>query len=357
MSSQKSIKSYFKATPPKRPALTSANDSSPSKRAKCSTDAAAAGDEKQDKSPQPAAADDEMDAVIRKQARVTPALSDNIGHSWFRALRDEFSKKYFVSLSAFLDQERRSATVFPPVSSVYTWTRHCAIEDVKVVILGQDPYHGPNQAHGLAFSVCRKVDQPPSLRNIFKVRIRFILFSYALFSDRFSQELQSDVKGFSPPSHGDLTGWAEQGVLLLNTVLTVRAHNANSHATRGWEHLTDAVIKWLDRNADHLVFLLWGRPAEVTKCAVLSAPLVRAPFLPLFPNDDHILTPHSSSHPLRLLQKKSDLIDHKKHLILKSVHPSPLSASRGFFGCKHFSKANEFLQANGKEPIDWKRLD
>lgn len=229
-----------------------ANDSSPSKRIRSAT---ASGDDEKDKEklPQPAP-EDKMDSAIRKQVSATPALSDNIGHSWFCALRDEFSKKYFVSLSAFLDVERRTTTVFPPMPHVYTWTRHCAITDVKVVILGQDPYHGPNQAHGLSFSVCRGVDQPPSLKNIFK-------------------ELQSDVKGFSPPRHGDLTGWAEQGVLLLNAVLTVRAHNANSHANRGWEHLTDAVIKWLDRNADHLVFLLWGAYAQVTKRAVLFASL------------------------------------------------------------------------------------
>jgi uracil-DNA glycosylase len=192
------------------------------------------------------AGDSGLAEVIKKQAASTPALSDNIGHSWFRALREEFTKKYFVSLSAYLDHERRMVTVYPPVEDVYTWTRHCEIGDVKVVILGQDPYHGPKQAHGLSFSVCRGVDQPPSLKNIFK-------------------ELQTDVKGFKPPLHGDLTEWAKQGVLLLNAVLTVKAHTPNSHANRGWENLTDAVIKWLNRNNDHIVFMLWGAYAQVRK--------------------------------------------------------------------------------------------
>ena len=230
--SQKSIRSYFKATPTKRAALVESSNSSPSKRTR--------GDEDGRK----AEADGAIADEIKKQASVTPALSENIGQSWFRALKSEFGKKYFTSLSAFLDQERRTATVYPPASQVYTWTHHCDVRDVKVVILGQDPYHGPNQAHGLSFSVCRGVDQPPSLRNMFK-------------------ELQSDIKGFRPPSHGDLTGWSKQGVLLLNAVLTVRAHNANSHATRGWEQLTDAVIKWLNGNVDHLVFMLWGAYAQV----------------------------------------------------------------------------------------------
>lgn len=260
MSSQKSIRSYFKTTPAKRPALTDDN-SSPSKRMRSiateptTADTADAGDEKQevaltekqDKGHESGSVvtNKKLDDEIRKQAVVTPALSENMGHSWFVALRPEFSKKYFVSLSAFLDQERRTNTVFPPVEQVFTWTRHCDIRDVKVVILGQDPYHGPNQAHGLSFSVCKGVEKPPSLRNMFK-------------------ELQTDVKGFRAPSHGDLTGWAKQGVLLLNAVLTVRAHSANSHSNRGWEHLTDAVIKWLNHNSDHVVFLLWGAYAQVS---------------------------------------------------------------------------------------------
>lgn len=259
MSSQKSIRSYFQTTPAtKRPALSQTDDnSSPSKRTRSSAAAdlnadvntAAAGDEKQDTGKETGAVvqNKKLADEIKHEAAVRPALSDNIGHSWYTALRPEFSKRYFVSLSAFLDQERRTNTVFPPVHNVYTWTRNCGIRDVKVVILGQDPYHGPNQAHGLSFSVCKGVEKPPSLKNMFK-------------------ELQSDVKGFRPPSHGDLSGWAKQGVLLLNAVLTVRAQTPNSHANRGWEQLTDAVIKWLNQNSDHVVFLLWGAYAQVRAC-------------------------------------------------------------------------------------------
>ncbi|XP_059405738.1 uracil-DNA glycosylase-like isoform X4 [Carassius carassius] len=205
---------------------------------------------------------------------------------------------------SFVAEERQKHTIYPPENEVFTWTQTCDIKDVKVVILGQDPYHGPNQAHGLCFSVQRPVPPPPrycpaviNLVNIFK-------------------ELASDIEGFEQPGHGDLTGWAKQGVLLLNAVLTVRAHQANSHKDKGWETFTDAVIHWLSTNMQGLVFILWGSYA----------------------------------------QKKGAAIDKKRHNVLQTVHPSPLSAHRGFFGCKHFSKTNELLKKSGKKPIDWKAL-
>nr|KAF6468556.1 uracil DNA glycosylase [Rousettus aegyptiacus] len=202
-----------------------------------------------------------------------------------------------AALMGFVAEERRHYTVYPPPDQVFTWTQMCDIRDVKVVILGQDPYHGPNQAHGLCFSVQRPVPPPPSLENIYK-------------------ELSTDIDGFVHPGHGDLSGWAKQGVLLLNAVLTVRAHQANSHKERGWEQFTDAVVSWLNQNSHGLVFLLWGSYA----------------------------------------QKKGSAIDRKRHHVLQTAHPSPLSVYRGFFGCRHFSKTNELLQKSGKDPIDWKDL-
>ncbi|NXC19430.1 UNG glycosylase, partial [Corythaeola cristata] len=168
---------------------------------------------------------------------------------------------------------------------------------VKVVILGQDPYHGPNQAHGLCFSVQKPVPPPPSLENIYK-------------------ELSTDIEDFTHPGHGDLTGWAKQGVLLLNAVLTVRAHQATSHKERGWEQFTDVVVSWLNKNLHGVVFMLWGAYA----------------------------------------QKKGSSIDRKRHHVLQTVHPSPFSVNRGFFGCRHFSKTNELLKKSGKKPIDWRAL-
>ncbi|TMS03883.1 Uracil-DNA glycosylase [Larimichthys crocea] len=212
-------------------------------------------------------------------------------------LSAEFGKPYFKQLMDFVSEERKRHTVYPPAEQVFTWTQMCNIRDVKVVILGQDPYHGPNQAHGLCFSVKRPVPPPPSLENMYK-------------------ELVSDIEGFKHPRHGDLTGWAKQGVLLLNAVLTVRAHQANSHKDKGWEAFTDAVVQWLSNNLEGLVFMLWGSYA----------------------------------------QKKGATINRKRHHVLQAVHPSPLSAHRGFFGCKHFSKANELLKKSGKSPINWKEL-
>ncbi|XP_029475193.1 uracil-DNA glycosylase isoform X2 [Rhinatrema bivittatum] len=233
-------------------------------------------------------------ALQKLAARSVP---QGFGDGWKEELSTEFNKPYFRKLLAFVEEERKRGTVYPPPHQVFTWTQTCAIRDVKVVILGQDPYHGPNQAHGLCFSVQRPVLPPPSLENIYK-------------------ELATDIEGFTHPGHGDLTGWAEQGVLLLNAVLTVRAHNANSHKECGWEEFTDAVVSWLNKNLDGLVFMLWGAYAQRKGCS----------------------------------------IDQKRHHVLQAVHPSPLSVHKGFFGCKHFSKTNELLKKSGKKPIDWTSL-
>lgn len=236
--------------------------------------------------------------IIRKKiSSGSYALHENIGLSWFRALQEEFDKPYFKKLSEFVQSQRDKNTVFPPDHKVYTWTRHHDIKDTRVVILGQDPYHGPGQAHGLSFSVQPGVRLPPSLVNIFK-------------------ELENDIAGFKTPANGDLTGWAKQGVLMLNACLTVNQGQANSHQNKGWEIFTDAVISWLSKNSkNNLVFLLWGRPA----------------------------------------QKKATMIG-KRHKVLTSAHPSPLSAHNGFFGCSHFSKTNEFLRSQNLVEIDWKAL-
>ncbi|KAI1293872.1 Uracil-DNA glycosylase [Halotydeus destructor] len=237
-------------------------------------------------------------ANIKDLSAKLSALHENIGPSWFKALEKEFEKPYFHKLSSFIEEERKLNTVYPDAHHVYSWTHHCDINEVRVVILGQDPYHGVGQAHGLAFSVQKGVRPPPSLLNIFK-------------------ELQDDLKtGFRRPSHGDLTGWAKQGVLLLNASLTVRKQDANSHSMKGWEKLTDAVIQYIDSRLCGVVFMLWGAYA----------------------------------------QKKCDKIDPNKHIVLKSVHPSPLSAHRGFLGCKHFSQANAALRKLGKPEIDWSDL-
>ncbi|KAJ8317720.1 hypothetical protein KUTeg_005624 [Tegillarca granosa] len=236
-------------------------------------------------------------ALAKLHAKKTNGLLVNFGNSWYKVLEAEFSKPYFSELSKFVESERNKHTVYPPANEVFMWTKLCDVNDVKVVILGQDPYHGPKQAHGLCFSVQKDVRPPPSLENMYK-------------------ELASDIDGFKHPGHGSLTGWAKQGVLLLNACLTVRAHQANSHKDKGWEKVTDAVISWLNKNKSGLVFILWGSYA----------------------------------------QKKGGFIDKKKHLILKGVHPSPLSAHRGFFGCKHFSKCNDYLKEHGKKAIDWNDL-
>ncbi|MFV0377577.1 MAG: uracil-DNA glycosylase [Mangrovibacterium sp.] len=213
--------------------------------------------------------------------------------SWKAALADEFEKPYFKQLTEFVHAEYRQHTIFPPAKLIFNAFDQCPFDQLKVVILGQDPYHGPGQAHGLCFSVNDGIDFPPSLRNIFK-------------------ELNGDV-GKAIPDSGNLTNWARQGVLLLNATLTVRAHQAGSHQKRGWEEFTDAVIHRINAQKDHVVFILWGNYAI----------------------------------------RKGEFIDQSKHLVLNSVHPSPLSASRGFFGNKHFSKANGFLSQHQLNPIHW----
>lgn len=213
--------------------------------------------------------------------------------SWKSTLEQLFHQKYFKELVAFVKDEYSTSNVYPPGKDIFNAFNHCPIDSTKVVILGQDPYHGPGQAHGLSFSVKPEVPFPPSLHNIFK-------------------EIESDLGKPFPPN-GDLTRWADQGVFLLNATLTVRAHQAGSHQKKGWEEFTDEVIRTISDKREKVVFLLWGAYA----------------------------------------QKKSFLIDSNKHLILKAPHPSPLSSYRGFFGCKHFSKANDYLIANGNKPIDW----
>lgn len=213
--------------------------------------------------------------------------------SWKRRLQPEFEKPYFGVLTDFVRKEYAAKGVYPPAKLIFNAFDRCPFDKVKVVIVGQDPYHEPGQAHGLCFSVNDGVQIPPSLVNIYK-------------------EIEDDL-GIPVPRSGDLTRWAEQGVLLLNATLTVQAHRAGSHQGRGWEEFTDAAIRLLAEERDHLVFMLWGAYA----------------------------------------QRKGASIDTNRHLHLTSPHPSPLSAYRGFFGNKHFSKANEYLSAHGLEPIDW----
>jgi uracil-DNA glycosylase len=213
--------------------------------------------------------------------------------TWKEQLKEEFEKDYFLRLTEFVRHEYRTKMVFPPAKLIFNAFEHTPFDRVKVVILGQDPYHNIGQAHGLSFSVNDKIQQPPSLVNIFK-------------------EIESDL-GVPVPQTGNLTRWADQGVLLLNATLTVVAHQAASHQNRGWEEFTDAAIRKLAQQREHVVFLLWGSYA----------------------------------------QKKSLFIDPTKHLVLKAPHPSPLSSYRGFFGCKHFSKTNQYLQQKGIEPIQW----
>ena len=217
----------------------------------------------------------------------------NIGNSWDTLLADQFESEYYKNLRQFLKYEYSHYTVYPHMNDIFNALRITDYNDVKVVLLGQDPYHGPGQAHGLCFSVRDGVAMPPSLVNIFK-------------------ELKIDLD-IAPPSSGNLTKWAKNGVLLLNTVLTVRAGQAGSHRNRGWEKLTDRIIELLNDREKPMVFMLWGRPAR----------------------------------------EKAALITNPSHLILECAHPSPLSAYNGFFGCRHFSKACEFLRQHGME-MDWR---
>lgn len=219
----------------------------------------------------------------------------NLGNDWDTLLNDEFQKEYYQTLRKFLVEEYNSPEypIYPPMHDIFNALKYTSYKDAKVVILGQDPYHGVGQAHGLCFSVKKGVNPPPSLINIFK-------------------EQESDV-GITIPNHGELTTWATQGVLLLNTVLTVRGGQPNSHANKGWEILTDKIIELLNQKEEPLVFLLWGNNAKA----------------------------------------KRKLLNNPKHLVLTAPHPSPLSAYHGWFGCKHFSKTNEYLIQNNLEPINW----
>lgn len=217
----------------------------------------------------------------------------NIGNDWDEILSDEWGKPYYKKLRTFLKQEYSQKTIYPDMYDIFNALRFTSYENTRVVIIGQDPYHGPGQAHGLCFSVKKGMEPPPSLKNIFK-------------------ELNDDI-GIPEPSHGELTSWAEQGVLLLNTVLTVRAGIANSHKGVGWEIFTDRIIIELDRKNTPIVFLLWGANAR----------------------------------------QKAEIIKNPIHKKLITVHPSPLSAYGGFFGCRHFSKANTILIESGQKPIDW----
>lgn len=218
----------------------------------------------------------------------------NLHPEWLEVLGDEFDKEYMKSLRAFLlERSKQGATIYPPGKRIFNALDSTPLSKVKVVILGQDPYHGPGQAHGLCFSVQKGVRIPPSLVNIYK-------------------EIESDL-GISMPNNGFLQPWAERGVLLLNAVLTVERGNAGAHQGKGWEHFTDAVVNAVNEQRENVVFLLWGSHA----------------------------------------QRKGAGIDTARHLVLKAPHPSPLSAHRGFLGCRHFSKANHWLQSRGNEPVDW----
>lgn len=214
-------------------------------------------------------------------------------NDWLEAVGGEFKKPYYAELYKFVKEEYSNEIVYPPSDDIFNAMHLTPLSEVKVLILGQDPYHNEGQAHGLCFSVQPDVAIPPSLKNIYK-------------------ELQADL-GCSIPNNGYLVKWAKQGILMLNTVLTVRAHKPLSHQGKGWEEFTDAIIKAVNAQDRPIVYMLWGKPA----------------------------------------QRKASMLNNPKHLILKAAHPSPLSASHGFFGCKHFSQANQFLEENGIEPIDW----
>ncbi len=217
----------------------------------------------------------------------------NIGNDWDNILQDEFKKEYYLKLREFLKNEYREHTIYPKAGDIFNALKYTSFKDTRVVIIGQDPYHGEGQAHGLCFSVKKGVEPPPSLKNIYK-------------------ELTQDVK-IPCPTHGELTEWAKQGVLLLNTVLTVRSGAANSHKGKGWETFTDRIISEINKKDTPVVFLLWGRNAK----------------------------------------EKAKIIDNPLHIKLETVHPSPLSAYNGFFGCRHFSKVNQILLQNGMPIINW----
>ncbi|MDY4588832.1 MAG: uracil-DNA glycosylase [Oscillospiraceae bacterium] len=218
----------------------------------------------------------------------------HIGNEWDALLADEIRKDYYLRLREFLKQEYTTRRIYPPMQDIFNALRHTSYSDVRAVILGQDPYHGAGQAHGMCFSVKKGTPPPPSLQNIFK-------------------EIKAEL-GYEAPQHGELTAWADSGVLLLNTVLTVREGQANSHRGMGWEQFTDRIIQLLNDRAQPVVFLLWGGNAR----------------------------------------SKARLVTNPQHLVLQCAHPSPLSAYNGFFGCGHFIKTNEFLVQHGMQPINWK---
>lgn len=217
-----------------------------------------------------------------------------INNGWLDFFQEEMKKEYFVELQKYIDMEYQNNIIYPSYEDIYNAFKYCDLKNVKVVIIGQDPYHEPNQAHGLAFSVNEGIALPPSLKNIYKE-----------ISDEFNITMSNN---------GDLSGWAKQGVFLLNTVLTVRQHQANSHKQKGWEQFTDNAISYLNKNRKNVVYLLWGKPA----------------------------------------MEKVKLIDKNNNLILTSPHPSPLSSYRGFFGNNHFIKANQYLLDTNQEQIDWR---
>ena len=221
----------------------------------------------------------------------------HIGNDWDERLAGEFDKEYYLSLREFLKTEYFTRRIYPPMNDIFNALKYTSYENTRVVILGQDPYHGQGQAHGLCFSVKRGIQQPPSLQNIFK-------------------ELKSEY-GIEPPESGELVGWARQGVLLLNTTLTVRESSPQSHKGRGWEVLTDRIISEINQKSSPVVFMLWGGNARA----------------------------------------KKSLITNKNHLVLECAHPSPLSAWNGFFGCNHFIRANDFLSSRGEKEIDWSRIN
>ena len=225
---------------------------------------------------------------------MTVTVNPVIGDSWLEVLKEEFSSSYFADLKEFLIEEKKKYRIFPPGKFIFNAFNLTSFHDVKVVILGQDPYHGYGQAHGLCFSVRDGIPKPPSLINIFR-------------------ELETDL-GIPPPHGGDLTRWAMQGVLLLNATLTVRENQAGSHQNKGWERFTDTAIRELSSRRNGLVFVLWGNYAIA----------------------------------------KRTLVDETKHLVLTAAHPSPLSCHKGFFGCRHFSAINQYLQKNGGKEIDWR---
>ncbi|KAG0025218.1 uracil DNA glycosylase [Podila clonocystis] len=246
----------------------------------------------------PKARPDLLKLVKEEQRELLQLEQDTVDSTWLRVLQSEFTKPYFLELKKFLKEEDANRQqVFPPKGDIYSWSRFTPLNTVRVVILGQDPYHDDNQAHGLCFSVKKPVRPPPSLKNMFKL-------------------LETDIPGFVTPDHGYLESWARQGVLMVNASMTVRAHQANSHKGKGWEKLLDTVVKTVNDQRRNVVFLLWGKDA----------------------------------------QNRGTLINKSKHLVLSSVHPSPLSAHRGFFDSACFSKANKYLVENGQTPINWNSL-